>query len=57
VQWKGKIDAILPCWGDGEKGKMVFFSGSEYLRFDVASNAVEGSPRRIAEGQWPGLTW
>jgi Hemopexin len=55
--WKGKIGAIMPYWGDGEKGKMVFFSGSEYLRFDVASNAVEGSPRRIAEGQWPGLTW
>jgi hypothetical protein len=57
VQWKGKIDAILPYWGEGEKGIIFFFSGSEYLRFDVASNAVEGSPRRIVEGQWPGLTW
>jgi len=55
--WNGKIGAIMPYWGDGEKGKMVFFSGSEYLRFDVASNAVEGSPRRIVDGQWPGLTW
>ncbi len=36
-------------------GKAYFFRGSEYMRYDMAADAVDtGYPKLIASG-WPGL--
>jgi Hemopexin len=58
-QWPGldaagfgsDIDAVIN-WGNG---KVYFFKGDGYLRYDMAANgADDGYPQRIAD-QWPGL--
>ena len=54
ANWTRPIDAILPDWGEGEKGVIHFFSGSEFLQLDVASQSVQGRPRKITAGQWRG---
>ncbi|MBR1217225.1 hypothetical protein JQ557_04430 [Bradyrhizobium sp. U87765 SZCCT0131] len=49
--WSSGIDAAVK-WS---AGKVYFFRGSEYLRFDVTTEKVdEGFPRPIA-GNWPGF--
>ena len=57
ASWNRRIDAIIPFWGDGEKGIICFFCGGEYVRFNIATGTVEGPPRKINDGQWPGLVW
>jgi hypothetical protein len=44
------LDAVVN-WGTG---KVYFFKADSYLRFDVASNAVDAGPSPIADN-WPGL--
>jgi Hemopexin/Transglycosylase SLT domain len=44
------IDAAV-MW---DNGKAYFFRGSDYVRFDVASDQVDQEPRPIADG-WPGV--
>ena len=53
--WRDGVDAAL-CYPDG---RVFFFRGDEYARFDMAANAGKGRiddgyPKPIAEG-WPGL--
>ena len=46
-----EIDAAV-LW---DNGKAYFFRGSDYVRYDVASDQVDQDARPIADG-WPGLT-
>jgi hypothetical protein len=47
----GKIDAWLKWWN----GKAYFFLGSQYARYDIATDRLDpGYPRPIA-GNWPGM--
>jgi dienelactone hydrolase len=49
--WSPGIDAGIN-WGDG---KVYFFKGDQYLRYDIASERVDpGFPRAIAD-QWTGF--
>lgn len=48
--WHG-IDAALP-WPNG---KVYFFKGNRYARFDVASGTVDDDYKGRIEGFWPGL--
>ena len=49
--WENKIDAAL-TWKDG---KVYFFKGSQYIRYDVAKDqADEGYPADISK-YWHGL--
>ncbi len=42
-------------WGDG---KIFFFKGSQYLRYDIAKKRVDaGYPKPIDNRNWPGLIW
>lgn len=46
------LDAALN-WGDG---KLYFFKGDKFIRFDVATNKAEGIPTPIdSAGNWNGL--
>jgi hypothetical protein len=48
-----KIDAAV----ENNKGKVYLFSGSEYVRFDIAADRTDpGYPRKIA-GNWSGMPW
>lgn len=48
--------SIDACVVYPETGKAYFFSGHEYLRYDIAADrADDGYPQRIAD-HWPGLT-
>ena len=47
--WASGVDAAVN-WGNG---KVYFFRGSQYLRFDVATDKVDQAPKAIA-GNWPG---
>jgi hypothetical protein len=47
------VDAALLGTGAYE-GKIWFFSGSQYLRYDLATDQVDGQPRPIA-GAWRGV--
>ena len=50
--WSKGIDAAIN-WGNG---KVYFFKGNQYMRYDIASNKFDpGYPRRI-ENAWPGVT-
>jgi GH24 family phage-related lysozyme (muramidase) len=57
--WPGFADAGFDSgieaaanWGNG---KVYFFKGNQYLRYDIAANAADpGYPRTIA-GNWPGV--
>ncbi len=56
-EWPGvpfdRIDAAINCGPDA----IYFFSGSWYVRFNIASNKVDaGYPQKISEG-WPGVTF
>ncbi len=44
------VDAEV-SWGNG---KVYFFRGSQYVRYDVAADAVDSEPADIA-GNWPGV--
>ena len=47
----GPIDAVVRL----PSGKVYFFYGSDYVRFDVAADQADaGYPKPIA-GNWPGL--
>jgi len=48
--WFGGFDAAL----NGGDGKVYWFKGREYLRYDIAGKKVDAGPRPIAD-QWPGL--
>ncbi|HEX2880559.1 MAG TPA: hemopexin repeat-containing protein [Polyangiaceae bacterium] len=52
--WASGIDAAVN-WGNG---KVYFFRGSQYLRFDIATDKVDQNPRPIL-GNWTGwpTTW
>jgi hypothetical protein len=52
--WSTGFDAAL----NGGNGKVYFFKGREYVRFDIAAAKVDAGPLPIAT-QWPGLpqTW
>ena len=59
TQWAGMTAAGFDSGFDAalnyESGKVYFFSGGNYLRYDVAADRVDdGYPLPIA-GQWPGL--
>lgn len=46
-----KVDAAVKWWN----GKVYFFSGNQYLRYDIGADKVDcGYPRSIA-GNWPGM--
>ncbi len=48
----GPIDAAV----NAGNGKIYFFGGGNYLRFDIASHRTDpGYPRPVTEGTWPGL--
>lgn len=44
------LDAVVR-WPDG---RVFFFKGSSYVRYDADTRAVTGEPRAISDG-WPGL--
>src|ERR1043166_324608 len=47
--WDSGVDAAVN-WGDG---KVFFFRGGEYLRYDVDADSVDpGYPQSIAGGNW-----
>jgi hypothetical protein len=48
--WSNGISAAL----NGGDGKVYWFKGREYVRFDIATTKVDAGPRPIAS-QWPGL--
>ncbi|MEW6371132.1 MAG: hemopexin repeat-containing protein [Pseudomonadota bacterium] len=49
------FDAAIDAAVNWDNGKVYFFKGSQYLRYDVQSDRVdEGYPLPIA-GNWPGL--
>lgn len=56
MRWPGlpqswsKINAAL----NGGDGKVYWFKGHEYVRFDIASEKVDAGPQPIAK-QWPAL--
>lgn len=57
--WPGFADAgfgdELGAAVDLGRGKLYFFRGDQYIRYDTTSNAVDpGYPRPIA-GNWPGM--
>ncbi len=45
------VDTVVN-WGNG---KLFFFKGEHYLRYDIASDKVDSHPRTIADG-WPALS-
>ncbi|MDQ5986017.1 MAG: hypothetical protein CSYNP_01735 [Syntrophus sp. SKADARSKE-3] len=52
--WTGGIDAAVN-WGNG---KVYFFKGSEYIRYDIAADRADsGYPKPINEKTWPGMIW
>jgi hypothetical protein len=57
INWPGvwtqrQIDSAY----NAGNGKAYFFSGNEYVRFDLASDRVDpGYPKRIGNASWPGL--
>src|SRR5437588_1447983 len=48
--WFGSFDAAL----NGGDGKIYWFKGREYVRYDIANRKVDAGPLPIAD-QWPGL--
>jgi hypothetical protein len=51
ASFNSDIDAAIN-WGNG---KVYFFKGPHYLRYDVATDRVDpGYPRAIVDGAWPG---
>jgi matrix metalloproteinase-14 (membrane-inserted) len=54
VPWHEGIDAAVN-WGNG---KVYFFKGGEYVRYDVKADRVDpGYPKPINSETWPGLPW
>ena len=54
MPWTGGIDAIAN-WGNG---KVYFFKGSEYIRYDIATDRTDpGYPKPINQANWPGIPW
>ena len=53
--WAKDIDAAVHWPHKGEKGKVYFFRGDEYARFDIAADKVDsGYPKKISAG-WSGV--
>lgn len=51
VEFAGGVDAAIN-WGNG---KVYFFRGTKYLRYDIALDSVDpGFPQEISD-QWPGF--
>ena len=59
--WPGLFDRDIDAvcvWPRGTQfaGKVFFFRGDEYLRYDVAADRADpGYPAKITDGNWPGL--
>jgi len=51
ASWSSGIDAGVN-WGDG---KVYFFKGGEYLRFDIAADKVDDGYPQPIEGNWQGF--
>lgn len=51
ASWNSGVDAAIN-WGNG---KVYFFKGPEYLRYDIASDQVDPNyPRALNSSNWPG---
>jgi len=54
LPWTDGIDAAVNLG----KGKVYFFKGGEYLRYDIEENKVDmGYPKPINDATWPGMIW
>lgn len=54
LPWTDSIDTAVN-WGNG---KVYFFKGSQYLRYDTKADKVDpGYPKPINNETWPGLPW
>ena len=52
--WTDGIDDAVN-WGNG---KVYFFKGTEYIRYDVARDRADVDyPKKIESPAWPGLKW
>ncbi len=52
--WPEGVDATV-LWPDkGVKGKMYFFRGDEYIRYDLDKDKADQAPQKIAKG-WKGV--
>ncbi|MCX7816264.1 MAG: hemopexin repeat-containing protein [Syntrophales bacterium] len=52
--WTDGIDDVV-IWGNG---KVYFFRGDEYIRYDIKEDRVDpGYPKKIDSQTWPGLQW
>jgi len=49
--WQGGFDAAVN-WGTG---KLYFFRGDSYLRYDITADRVDAGYPRTITGNWPGL--
>lgn len=54
--WPGFPWSTFDTAFTGPNGKIYFFKGSEYIRYDIATDQVDEQPRSIA-AMWPGLNW
>jgi type 1 glutamine amidotransferase len=54
LPWKSGIDTAV----DWNNGKVYFFKGNQYLRYDIATDRADaGYPKFINNETWPGLPW
>jgi len=52
--WTDGIDAAVN-WGNG---KIFFFKGNKYLRYDITKKSVDSGYPKVIDGRtWPGMIW
>ena len=52
--WTDGFDDVVN-WGNG---KVYFFKGSEYIRYDIVNDKADiDYPKKIDGSSWPGLKW
>jgi len=49
------FDADIEAAVDIGNGKLYFFKGDKYIRYDIASNVVDANYPRPIAGNWPGM--